>query len=415
MLFIGDEIIFDDDLNKLQLLKNIPAKYVLQFFWKSWEFKNFFDLKKLEFDYKILISSDTQLRNFLSFFQNCPLVENEYLLIRRNGINLKDTYKVISEFESSLTDKIYVEQLDKNEWVSFNDFEYINKFLTDFDDLLPDNPTDMDIIINAYDYVKDRVYTREVDDKSLLSKQFSTSILTPYIVCSGFVKQFNGILKEYGIQCFEYKFVENEKEGHMVSLVNIKGLGIYFFDITRDCYTYEDENIPLKNESKYSGFMLPLSYYTNSNILVDNFDKEIYRNPKGLVLKEKCAIQRINTEKDVEVNFIDKQDDKLLEKLSTLMDTNFELLKDENFFDTVSDSKEQMSSKIYNALSIIATSFGSEFINVELFIDWLISAKRNSKFKNNTLFFQKAVISKFLGNNQVDLGNAMTLIKKKVN
>ena len=241
---------------------------------------------------------------------------------------------------------------------------------------------------------------------------FSQSILTGYRVCAGFTKQFNAILKEYGIQCHEYKYAQKDKENHMVSLVNIKGYGVYFFDITKDCYLESDKTELMKNESKYSGFMLSIHSLPKNNIVIDNYDNELFRPSKILKLKEQVAYKNVNPNDDDDFDITEVDDENFMEKLNVLINTNFELFKDENFFDGILNSVEIIKAKIYASLQIMQKKFGEE-ITDDFFIEALIKAKRNTVFKNNTIFYQKAVISKFI-DTSVNLSDSMQKVIKRL-
>lgn len=412
MLFIYDEIIFTNTLKKYLNNDGMTTKEIIKTLIKKESYDNFYNQNKIEYDYKITISSIDELKIIMEFFKNHKLLDKEYICIKRLNIGLKETYEIMKEYEKfGFTDKIYVEQLDKHEWINFEDYGIIYEYFKDFDSKLPNNPTNLDIIVNAYDYVKQREYLMEKDKKSLISKQFSTSILSPYIVCAGFVKQFNCILKEYGIPCFEYQFMIDKNTGHDVSLVYIEGMGVYFFDITRDSYDRTKDN--LSNEASYSGFMLPYTYYLNNKITNDNFSKELLKNPKILEGKKQYANQQILNGQDKEIDIFDEVEFKKLYLLQSLIDVNFELLKKENFFEKVSYKKEEMTLSVYEALLTMNEKFGPEIDN-NTFIDILINSKRNSDLKNNTMFYVKSIISKYSNDSSIDLSKSVDIITKRL-
>lgn len=411
MLFIYDEIVFTNTLKNFLNDDWMSAKEIIGTLIKKESYDNFYSQNKIEYDYKITISSIDELKIIMEFFKNHKLLDKEYLCIKRLNVSLKETYEIIQEYEKfGFTDKIYVEQLDKQEWLNFDDYKIIYEYFKEFDSKLPNNPSKLDIIVNAYDYVKQREYLMEQDKKSLVSKQFSSSILSPYIVCAGFVKQFNAILKEYNIPCFEYQFMIDKNIGHDVSLVYIEGMGIYFFDITKDSYNRKKDE--LTNEASYSGFMLPYTYYLNNKILNDNFSKKLLKNPKILEGHKKLANQQIKNGKDKEIDIFDEVEFKELYLLQNLIDVNFELLKNENFFKDVSYKREQMTSSIYEALLTINEKFGHD-IDDNTFIDILINAKKSSKLKDNITYYVKSVISKY-SNTSINLSKSTESISKKL-
>lgn len=418
MLFIHENIIHAKDLKPFidnASIKYKTAKDVLSTIISDNSNKVFYDNKKLEYDYKITVASKEQLETFMEFFKKYPLLEDEYICIKRHDINLKDTYEIINKYNNyEFIENIYVEQLDKNEFSNFEDYSIIYNFFKKFERMLPENPTKIDIIINAYDYIKSREYFEEKDKKSILSKQFSTSVTTPYIVCAGFVKQFNCILKEYGIPCYEYQFMNENNIGHDVSLVYVEGYGIYFFDITKDSYDPKDQTDYLKNESKYSGFMLPHTYYLNSIIKKDNFDKELLKNPKLFDLKKRYANQQSYYKNDKIIDVFNKKEFDKTYLLQTLIDVDYELIKCENLFDNVSDYKELMTAEIYNALITLNSNFGEEITDIDLFIDMLISAKKNTNLYNNKTYYIKSIISRYLNNEKVNLSEATNKVMKKI-
>lgn len=420
MLFIYDYIIDLEQINIMEFLLKIfgisstelYTRDLIKLLVEKESYDKFYSKTKDGYEYRLTVSSIENLDGFMNFFKNHKLLDDEYISIKRHGLNLKQVYEVIEKYKDfDFVNKIIIEQHDKEEWLDFEYYKEIYSFLKEFDDQLPENPKVTDIIVNAYDYVKQRQYLREEDSKSHLSKKFSTSVLIPNIVCAGFVKQFNAILKEYNIPCFEYNYIPiGEKEGHSVSIVEIEEMGVYFFDITRD--SYNPNQSELENRSKYSGFMLPYTYYEKLKNSVDNFSNELSKSTKELELRKKYAEQQILQGKDEKIDLFNDNEFKKYEILHTLIDTDFELLNNNGFFNGLSEQKEKMTAKIYGALLAMKSNFGSEICNDDEFIDILISAKRNSDLKENRNYYIKAAISRF--NDSVNLSETTGKILQKL-
>lgn len=111
------------------------------------------------------------------------------------------------------------------------------------------NLSPLEEIMYAYDLVRDRVYTKELDSESyVVSRDLSSVLFGDKIVCAGYIAIFNSVLKNLGINVMDYKISrkDNGKKGHVRSLVYVNDKkyhvnGIFMFDPTWDSKKFEGD------------------------------------------------------------------------------------------------------------------------------------------------------------------------------
>ena len=116
------------------------------------------------------------------------------------------------------------------------------------------NLSPLEEIMYAYDLVREKVYTRELDTESdRISRDLSSVLFGDKIVCAGYVAIFNSVLKNLGISVMDYKLIkkENNKKGHVRSLIYVKDKkyhvnGVFMFDPTWDSKKCEGDKSYLR-------------------------------------------------------------------------------------------------------------------------------------------------------------------------
>lgn len=111
------------------------------------------------------------------------------------------------------------------------------------------NLSPLEEIMYAYDLVREKVYTRELDTESdRISRDLSSVLFGDKIVCAGYIAIFNSVLKNLGINVMDYKISrkDNGKKGHVRSLVYVNDKkyhvnGIFMFDPTWDSKKFEGD------------------------------------------------------------------------------------------------------------------------------------------------------------------------------
>lgn len=274
MFILGELQIPLDDIKKMTTLevgKNI--KEALLHYYKN-------DIEKTKIidnevnvckRFCILVTNTEDLTSFLNFFSSVKLEKNQKIIIRQYEISYKDMYQCINNFnQDELLDKSLV-KIENDDWITLRDYKLFLKKFNDLISNIPSNCSPLEIIKYAYDIVKSRPYNNVPwDECSHLSRKLSSTILSEYIVCAGYTKIFNAILREFGIHCTEYHYQENGKNGHCVSLVNVNDPkyninGLYYFDPTYDSY---EEN--KDNEIKYRYFLLSADKYDFENFVTNS-------------------------------------------------------------------------------------------------------------------------------------------------
>lgn len=111
------------------------------------------------------------------------------------------------------------------------------------------NLSPLEEIMYAYDLVREKVYTKELDTESdRISRDLSSVLFGDKIVCAGYIAIFNSVLKNLGINVMDYKISrkDNNKKGHVRSLVYVNDKkyhvnGIFMFDPTWDSKKFEGD------------------------------------------------------------------------------------------------------------------------------------------------------------------------------
>jgi hypothetical protein len=177
----------------------------------------------------------------------------------------------------------------------------------------------LEFILVAYDFIKRRDYNY-VSANNGEDKYFSkiSPLGNSPLVCVGYAKIFNQLLRMNGINAMEYGFKyknpnTGEIEGHDVSLVFVKDPkyvlnGLYFFDVSGDhfkkTYTFNKNN-ELKvergewyNLANHDRFLLSFNQFKNKypDISEDSFNMYLYYDEDKIedIIKLKTELSKRN-------------------------------------------------------------------------------------------------------------------------
>lgn len=221
-----------------------------------------------------------ELKLFVSFFNKFKLTDNQLIKLKIMDITQEDLDHFLYEYRhSSVINRLLIDvAFDKSgDFIDTEDFDQMRYIIHEVKQTIPKDATNLEIITYVYNWLKKREYKHN-DEYPYLSKCYSTALLTEYIVCVGFTRVFNNILSEYGISASEYQYyllVDDNDKGHDISIVKIQDKkygvdGLYFFDLTKDCYNPKNED---NYKYSYSGFMMTYDEITKDNITKDMFNK----------------------------------------------------------------------------------------------------------------------------------------------
>lgn len=301
MFIIGELNIPIDDIKKMTILeagKDIKEA-LLHYYKNDTEIINIInerinDCKR----FCILVTNTDELTYLLNFFSAMKLNADQKLIIRQYEISYKDMYKCINHYNQDDLLKKTLVKIEDDDWITLKDYKvFLEKFNT-LTSSIPKHCSPLEIIKYAYDIVKSRPYNNVPNDESSkLSRKLSSAILGEYIVCAGYTKIFNAILREFGINCTEYHYKEYGNNGHCISLVNVNDPkyninGLYYFDPTYDSYEENKEN-----EIKYKYFLLSADKYDFENFATNSlFLKESKTTLKRNLLKCKLDAKNYTNE-----------------------------------------------------------------------------------------------------------------------
>lgn len=169
----------------------------------------------------------------------------------------------------------------------------------------------LEIIMIAYDLVRNRKYTLETDEeKATESRDLSSSLLGEKIVCVGYSEILKCILKHLGIkiECVFLRAKESFEHNHLRNIVYVKDdkyqvEGIYYLDATWDSF--------IKNGKifhyQYHHFLktyTEMKEIERNSIPKTEFDYAVY-NPEefiGIMDKEEITIEDVRYGLDIEIN-----------------------------------------------------------------------------------------------------------------
>lgn len=179
---------------------------------------------------------------------NKELLNKKILLPIPLKLNNEDLESVEKYFKD--LNNIYIMTESNEVPINIKDYrktvEYINEFVDEVNLL---NFSPLEKIMYVYDKVRDNVYTEEKEYESLFeSRDLTKVLLGDKIVCVGFSKIFDIILKRLNIKTMLYDLNSKDKTGgHERNIVYVKDNkynvdGIYYFDTTWDSKRKENDN-----------------------------------------------------------------------------------------------------------------------------------------------------------------------------
>jgi hypothetical protein len=249
------------------------------------------------------------------------ILKNSNAFINLNNEDVENINIIIEENNEIISIECFIAKMKEYE----NTYNFLNKN----GDLSP-----LEFIIVAYNYVKNRKYKyfQDVDDGRYFSK------ISPQgnaeLVCVGYAKIFNQLLRMYGINTMEYRFAYQNKNteesiGHDVNLVYVNdpkyGLdGLYFFDITADSYSRKhiyqrvnssfklENNIDFKVDSRldevlnggnFTHFLLTFEQFNEiyKIVTIDDYNLLLYKSENEL---NDLVMKKLNQSKET---YIDKK------------------------------------------------------------------------------------------------------------
>jgi len=283
MLTMIEYLLLSEDL--LEIINNFESQTASQLFYCY----NDGPTNIIDENYKFhfIARNPDDLRILLTFFSKFKLTGNQLVRLKVMDVSQDQLDSIINEFtNSSVLERLLVDiTFDKSgDFINIEKFDQMRLIIDEVKNTIPKDATNLEIITYVYNWLKKREYKHN-DMEPSLSKRYSSALLTEYIVCVGFSKIFNNILSEYGIKASEYQYyllIDGEEMGHDISIVRVQDKkydvdGLYFFDLTRDCYNPKNNN-----DYKYSGFMMTYDVVTKNTITRDMFNKMLLWNTKDI-------------------------------------------------------------------------------------------------------------------------------------
>lgn len=158
------------------------------------------------------------------------------------------------------------------------------------------NLSPLEEIMYAYDLVREKVYTKELDTESdRISRDLSSVLFGDKIVCAGYIAIFNSVLKNLGISVMDYKLVkkENSKKGHVRSLVYVKDKkyhvnGVFMFDPTWDSKKCEGDKSYLTSYKFFCKSKDEFRFFDQeyNDITLSSYSKNLSPRVKKIILTE---------------------------------------------------------------------------------------------------------------------------------
>lgn len=158
------------------------------------------------------------------------------------------------------------------------------------------NLSPLEEIMYAYDLVREKVYTRELDTESdRISRDLSSVLFGDKIVCAGYIAIFNSVLKNLGISVMDYKLAkkENSKKGHVRSLVYVKDKkyhvnGVFMFDPTWDSKKREGDKSYLTSYKFFCKSKDEFRFFDQeyNDITLSTYSKNLSPRVKKIILTE---------------------------------------------------------------------------------------------------------------------------------
>lgn len=336
MLTMIEEILLSEDL--LEIINNKESQTASELFYGYNGIPA--NIINENYQFHFIARNKNDLKILLTFFNKFILTDNQIIRLKINDISIDELDNIINEFKgSNVVNRLWIDiSFDKScDFININELDHLRLIINDVKKTIPKNATNLEIITYVYNWLKKREYKHN-SDEPILSKLYSTSLLTEYIVCVGFSKVFNNILSEYGIRASEYQhhlLIDGKEIGHDISIVKVQdekyGVdGLYFFDLTRDSYTPNN-----KNDYKYSGFMMTYDDVAKDIITKDMFNKMLFLDRKDIqdtidILKPEVTKLTIDDDKE---DFTENIPEEIVQLIFNLMQIDIDLFYNEKTVD----------------------------------------------------------------------------------
>lgn len=247
---------------------------------------------------KIQVHYTGDIDELINTIINNPNFDNVESIFIPNDINNLDHLKLL---KNRFPNKNII--LNYHGELCFIDNAISAKYMIDYyKSIIDDDLSPLEKITIAYDIAKSHNYKYSNVKESMESRYITKMVNNDNIVCSGFAKIFETILKELGIRCLELSLSlddDEEELGHARNMVIINDdkynvHGLFVFDPTFDsadkaCYYRIDGDVFQKSKEKQEG-------YKKSDSL------SLY---KYFLIPTYCYEKRFNSSRDekVDVNF----------------------------------------------------------------------------------------------------------------
>lgn len=341
------------------------------------------------YEFHVIACSKEELEVILTFFNKFSLIGDQTIILKSLNISNDDFKYLLEKFGNSniINRFIFDVTYDKScDFVDSSIFEIMEQKISKIKKAIPKDATNLEIITYVYNWLKKREYNYD-EDNPMISKTYSLSLVTGETVCVGFSKIFNNILAEYGIGASEYKYYfEGSVHGHDISIVNVKddkyGVnGLYFFDLTKDCYSPLNEN-----NYKYSGFMMTYDEVAKDIITNDMFNKMLLINTDELLSSIECIKPEID-KLTIEDDIVDDEKFTGNSIIFDLMQLDTDLFKGSTLDLGYLSNDFGALYYIYNYILFLKNNLGTK-VNEETFINLLLNT---SDIKNAGYYLAAAI------------------------
>lgn len=235
----------------------------------------------------IILDSDDYLKILNYIKNNKELLNMKILLphqLKLNNENLESIEKYFKDFNN-----IYVSTESNVMPINIKDYrktvEFINEFVLEVESL---NLSPLEQIMYVYDKVRNNIYTKEKENESSFeSRDLTKVLLGNKIVCVGFSKIFDIILKKLNINTMLYDLNSRDKTGgHERNIAYVKDNkynveGIYYFDTTWDS----------KRKNNDTNYLYGYRFFAKTKKEIEEYSKEVYIDTTFPVFKEEIDLE----------------------------------------------------------------------------------------------------------------------------
>ena len=265
----------------------------------------------------IIIDSLDEL--IIEYLNKNPILYEKKITIKRN-YNLSDLDYVKSIYKN--IPNLYVYIKENKESITINDYEKtVNEINKIINKVKKYNFSQLEQIMYVYDLIRERVYKKEnPTDSENLSRDLTSVLLGDKIVCVGYAKIFEQVLLGLNIQVSQHQLINKltNNSGHVLNVVYVNDKkynieGIYYFDLTWDSKTKENDNSYLNSYKYFAKTKEEIGVHYNEKYYDENFKATNENIINELItLLKKRNITNITDEIKEKINelsmFISKKD-----------------------------------------------------------------------------------------------------------